>query len=205
MTGVDDVSRIDVSRETREKLEDLAALILKWTKTINLIAPSTKSQIWQRHIVDSAQIYGFAPEGWQSWTDLGSGGGLPALVIACLDEEKRQITLVESDKRKCLFLSTAKRELSLNIQVINDRIENQCYDKANVVSARALAPLDQLLGFAAESVTEGGTALFPKGATFQEELDQAKQRWQFDLVTHQSQTHAEAKILAFTRIKRRES
>jgi 16S rRNA (guanine527-N7)-methyltransferase len=193
-----------VSRETFERLELLCALIIKWTKSINLISPNSVPEIWDRHIVDSAQIYQIAPSDWTKWVDLGSGGGLPALVIAILDDENRPITLVESDQRKCLFLNTAKRELDLNLHVINNRIEKTDVSNFDVMSARALAPLPDLLSYAVQYLAPKGKAILPKGARFQEELDQAGEDWQFDVTPHTSLTNTESRILEVSRIRRRE-
>lgn len=198
------VGGVNVSRETYEKLEHLCALIAKWTKTINLISPKSVPEIWDRHIVDSAQIYQIAPANWTNWVDLGSGGGLPALVIAVLDEERRPITLVESDQRKCLFLNTAKRELGLNILVINKRIEQTELEGFDIMSARALAPLPDLLAYSVQYLTPDGRAILPKGARFNEELDQAREDWQFDVTLHHSLTNTESRILEVSRIHRRE-
>ncbi|SMX41214.1 16S rRNA (guanine(527)-N(7))-methyltransferase RsmG [Octadecabacter ascidiaceicola] len=199
------VGGTSVSRETFQKLEQLSALIIKWTKSINLISPNSIAEIWDRHIVDSAQIYELAPSNWVNWVDLGSGGGLPALVIALLDQERRQITLVESDQRKSLFLNTAKRELDLNLKVVNKRIESTDLKNFDVMSARALAPLPDLLTFAVQYLTPDGTAILPKGARFNEELDQAREDWHFDVTPHPSQTNTDSRILEISRIRRRES
>lgn len=195
---------LDVSRETFTKLSNLVALIEKWTKSINLIANSSVSELWARHIEDSAQLFSYAPQGWERWTDIGSGGGLPGLVIAIVDQKKRPITLIESDQRKCLFLNTARRELDLNINVINARIEKAGTSQADVLSARALAPLDKLLGFSEGLLKPNGLALFPKGERFQTEIDLARLEWDFELRTHPSRTHPDAKILEISRITRRE-
>ncbi len=156
------IGGVSVSRETFTKLEQLASLIAKWTKSINLIAPNSVPHIWERHIVDSAQIYNCAPPNWTHWIDLGSGGGLPGLVIAVLDSEQRPITLIESDKRKCLFLSNARRELGLKVNIINERIENAKVNQADVLTARALAGLPSLLEIADVLLMPHGTAIFPK-------------------------------------------
>ncbi|MGJ8610357.1 MAG: 16S rRNA (guanine(527)-N(7))-methyltransferase RsmG [Octadecabacter sp.] len=198
------IGDVIVSRETMEKLEKLAALIEKWTKSINLIAPKSVPDIWDRHIVDSAQIYKCAPKNWTHWLDIGSGGGLPGLVIAILDQDRRPMTLVESDKRKCLFLSNARRELGLDVKIVNDRIENISAPDTDVLTARALAPLSDLLVFANELLVPDGTALFPKGARYQDELDQAMQAWQFDVKTHESLTNPDSRVLEISRIRRRE-
>jgi 16S rRNA (guanine527-N7)-methyltransferase len=199
------VGGVYVSRETMDKLEQLCALITKWTKAINLIAPNSVPDLWDRHIVDSAQVFHCAPDDWTCWTDLGSGGGLPALVVAILDQQKRPMTLIESDKRKCLFLTTARRELGLDIKIVNKRITDADVAKADVLSARALAPLNDLLGYAEKFLRREGTAIFPKGARYQEELDQAAQAWHFDVKAHTSQTNPDSRVFELSRIIRRES
>jgi 16S rRNA (guanine527-N7)-methyltransferase len=203
--GMTTVGGVDVSRETMEKLVQLCALITKWTRAINLIAPNSVPELWDRHIVDSAQVFHCAPNDWTRWTDLGSGGGLPALVVAILDQQKRPMTLIESDKRKCLFLTTARRELGLDINIINKRIGDADVAKSDVLSARALAPLCDLLGYSDQFLQSDGTAIFPKGARYQEELDQAAQSWHFDVEAHTSQTNPDSRVLELSRITRRES
>ncbi|MBU2992310.1 16S rRNA (guanine(527)-N(7))-methyltransferase RsmG [Octadecabacter sp. 1_MG-2023] len=198
------VAGLDVSRETMEKLQSFAHLLERWTKSINLIAPNTVSEIWTRHIVDSAQIYQFAPANWSNWTDLGSGGGLPGVIVAILDRDDRPVTLIESDQRKCLFLNTVRRELSLNLNVLNERIENVQNAQASILSSRALASLPDLLSFADRLLDANGVALFSKGARYEEELDQAKKDWHFDVSAHQSQTNSDARILEISRIRSRE-
>ena len=141
---------------------------------------------------------------WDSWVDLGSGGGLPGVVVAVLDHQNRPVTLVESDQRKCLFLRTVKRELSLNLDVQHSRIEKANLTPATILSARALAPLTDLLSYSEGILAPEGTALFAKGESFQTELDVAQQNWQFDLSIHTSQTNSDARILEISRIRRRE-
>lgn len=202
-TDLERIGRLSVSRETMDRLHLLSDLILKWTKSINLIAPKSTGDIWTRHIVDSTQVYELAPKSWENWIDIGSGGGLPGLVVAVLDPDRQPITLIESDQRKCLFLNTARRELDLNVRVLHDRIENVDIDRADIISARALAPLPQLMGFGDKLLHSDGVALFQKGERFQEELDQARTDWQFDCTAHQSQTNAASRVLEITRIRRR--
>ncbi len=198
---IDDIS---VSRETFEKLETYSRLLEKWTKSINLISNGSIQNIWERHITDSAQLYSYAPSEWARWTDIGSGGGLPGLVVSILDSERRPVTLIESDQRKCLFLNAVRRELDLNVTVLNGRIENQDIEKADVLSARALAPLTELLRFSQKLLLSSGVCLFPKGKTYQEELDQAELEWVFDCKAHRSATQVDARILEVSRIKNRE-
>ena len=119
------VAGIDVSRETYDNLRAFEELVRKWTVKINLISPTTIGQIWDRHIVDSVQVWAQAPENATSWVDIGSGGGFPGIVLAILAKELRPemaFTLIESDQRKCAFLRTAARELGLNVKVLSEQI-----------------------------------------------------------------------------------
>lgn len=192
----------DVSRETEAALSAFAALVRRWNPAINLVAPSTLADLDSRHIADSAQLLPLAPPGWTHWADLGSGGGFPGLVIAILarDRPESRVTLVESDQRKATFLRTAARELSLPVTVHTTRAEQLAPLGANVLSARALAPLAQLLPFAHRHLRPGGTALFPKGRRHAEEVAEARRTWHFDLTEHSSQTDPEGRILQIERI-----
>lgn len=196
---------LDVSRETRDRLSDLAELTRKWTRRINLVSPATVSDLWTRHILDSAQLYPRAGGKIGHWVDLGSGGGFPGLVIASLLAEFQpgaRLTMVESDVRKCTFLRTANRELGLTARIIAKRIEAVEPQDADVLSARALAPLPDLLAHAHRHLQPGGVALFPKGRRFSEEIRAARAHWRFDLEESGSITDPEAAILKLERIDR---
>ncbi|WP_296417860.1 16S rRNA (guanine(527)-N(7))-methyltransferase RsmG [Pseudooctadecabacter sp.] len=195
---------LNVSRETEDRLKAFASLLAKWTRSINLIAPNSVQDLWDRHILDCAQIYDLAPPTWKSWTDIGSGGGLPAVVVAILDVEQRPITLVESDQRKCQFLKTAKRELDLNLSVHTARIDDISIPGSDILSARALAPLADLLSFSGNLLSADGVALFPKGARHHEEIVKARKTYDFDVICHPSHTHIDAAILEISRIRSRE-
>lgn len=198
------VAGLDVSRETYEALKAYAVLTAKWTRKINLIAPSTANAIWDRHILDSAQLYRFAPQHFDTWVDLGSGGGFPGIVMAVLAKERMpdaQFTLIESDQRKATFLRTAARELELNAKIIATRIEMAPPQTADVVSARALAPLSTLLGLVSSHIATDGTALLPKGKQAAQEIAEAQKTWRFELEDHASFTDPDARILAIQRIR----
>lgn len=188
----------DVSRETMEKLQLLEALLKKWNPAINLVAKSTLGHAWERHIVDSAQLYLLGrPSG--HWVDLGSGGGFPGLVIACLatgQGDPVKVTLVESDQRKATFLRLAASQLQVAATVISERIEKIQPLSATTLSARALAALPLLLGFANRHLAEDGACLFPKGSSWPQEVEQAKKDWHFDLQIHPSTTDSDGAILA---------
>ena len=200
LTGV-----LDVSRETLVRLKAYAALLEKWNPAINLVSRATLAQMWTRHFLDSAQIFALCPAGAQTWADLGSGGGFPGLVVAVLAAEAApdlRVTLVESDARKSAFLATVVRELGLTVAVKTERIEALLPLGADVVSARALAPLDDLLGFAARHLVPGGRALFLKGASHRQECTAARAHWRFALDVHPSLTDPEGAILSIGELTR---
>jgi 16S rRNA (guanine527-N7)-methyltransferase len=195
----------NVSRETEDRLLAFADLLGKWTRKINLISKSSTSDIWERHILDSVQIYDLAPNTFSLWLDIGSGGGLPGVVVAALAAQfapDARIAMIESDQRKAAFLRTALRELGLSGDVLADRIDAVPPMGADVLSARALAPLDQLLAFAENHLKPGGTAIFPKGKTAEQEIADANTNWLFQIEKHASMTDAEARILVIKDIKR---
>ncbi len=205
MTGSLPDAWADVSRETLERLEAYGALIRKWNPRINLVSQATLDALWCRHFADSAQLFRLAPDTAAHWADLGSGGGFPGLVIAVLAAEARprlRITLVESDQRKAAFLATAGRLLDVQVDVRAERIETLPPLGADVLSARALAPLDTLLGHAERHLAPGGVALFPKGATAAAEVARALEHWRFSIQKEPSKTDAEGVIMIIGGISR---
>lgn len=189
-----------VSRET-ELLESYAALLRKWNPAINLIAPNTVAEIETRHIADAKQLTEISADTTTSWVDLGSGGGLPGLVVA-ISKPDCSVTLVESDQRKAAFLRNAVREMSLkNITILSARIEAvDRLDAANV-SARALAPLPQLMAYVDRHLASDGVAWLMKGRNWQAEVAEARKTWKFDLKAHPSTTERDAAILEITGIR----
>jgi len=190
---------LDVSRETMERLRAYEALLKKWNPAINLVAKSTLDQAWTRHFLDSAQVFGLAPKGARHWADLGSGGGFPGMVIAILAAERAPdmaVTLVESDQRKATFLQSVAREVGVDASVIAERIEVVPPLGAGVLSARALAPLTALLGFAERHLAEGGAALFQKGAQHDAEIAEALASWRFKVQKTPSKTDTNAVTLS---------
>lgn len=199
MTGQVD---LNVSRETLEKLEQFGKLVEKWTVKINLISKASIPHIWERHIQDSVQLYQYAPIG-DHWVDLGSGGGFPAIVLALLSQQDgrtTKFTMVESDQRKCVFLRTALRELKLHGEVLNARIEEIPPLGADVLSARALADLKSLIGFADLHLKKDGVALFPKGENWKAEDMDARSHWRYSCDVAPSVTNPSAAILRLKEI-----
>lgn len=196
-----------VSRETFSRLEILADLLTRWQKTINLVAPNTIPELWDRHIADSLQLVGYAPDTVTNWADLGSGGGFPGLVVAAVlaEREGAQVTLVESDTRKAAFLREASRAAALPTRIVPERIEQASQRLAagtQVVSARALAPLPKLLDLTEPFLQAGALGVFPKGRDWERELTDARKGWTLDLNLHRSVADPHGRILAITRAER---
>ena len=200
-----EVGGVNVSRETFEELQQFADLVRKWTPKINLISPATIPELWERHIVDSAQIYRFAPESYKKWVDIGSGGGFPGIVMAIIAKTQQpdaSFVLIESDQRKATFLRTAARELNLRVTVLAERIENAAVQGADVVSARALSTLSTLLPLIERHINSDGQAILHKGKKAGEEIADARQNWRFDLEEFSSLTDLGGQILIVKGISR---
>ena len=162
------VSRLDVSRETQDRLTAYVALVEKWQRRVNLVSASTLPDIWSRHIWDSAQLAPLVPEGTRRILDVGSGAGFPGLVLAALCDA--ECHLVESDQKKAIFLQTVVRECGIPAVVHTARIESLPSLGAEIVTARALAPMDRLLDLLADQLSAGTRCLFLKGAQAEQEL-----------------------------------
>ena len=196
-----------VSRETWSRLDRLVTLVVERQRQMNIIAPSTIPQIWTRHVADSLQLLPLAP-GALRWVDLGSGAGFPGLAIACAlaGTPGAEVHLVESTQKKAAFLSEATRELGLPVVVHPIRIEdfaakNQI--RFDVVTARALAPLPKLLGYAIPLLKTGTVGLFPKGQDVEAELTEASKYWNIQAELVPSTTDPRGRIVVLHRAKKR--
>ncbi len=189
-----------VSRETQDRLETYAALLARWNRRINLVAANDLPRLWPRHIEDALQLMPFIPAGTDALTDLGSGGGLPGLVLAIASG--LPVTLVEADQRKCAFLREAARTVQARATIVASRIEDANLPRATLITARALAPLDRLLGLAAPHLAPGGTCVFLKGASVQDELTVARRQWHMQASLSPSRTDAQGTILVVTDLER---
>lgn len=190
---------MDVSRETEARLQAYQALVEKWNRHINLVSPSTLPDFRNRHVLDCLQISKHLEE-VTSWTDIGSGGGLPGIVLAILFAPRDvPFVMIESDQRKAAFLRTAVRELFLiNVRVLAERIEEAKPQKSSNVSARALAPLAELLPLVQRHLAPDGTAWLMKGKSWKRECEEAKKNWHFNVTPLTSITDPEAAILKVT-------
>ena len=196
-----------VSRETLERLERFVALLLQWQQTTNLVAASTVPQLWTRHIADSLQLLDLAPAA-QTWVDLGSGGGFPGLVLACALADKPGVAvhLVESNTKKAAFLREAARVTGAPAVVHGLRIEafaDSFAGRAEVLTARALAPLKLLLDQCFGLWTEGTQALLHKGQDVDAELTEATRYWNMEPTLVPSRTDPKGRIVIIRVLQRR--
>ena len=194
-----------VSRETQRRLDLFVDLLLVWQQKTNLIAPSTIPTIWTRHIADSLQLLDLAPDA-HVWVDFGSGGGFPAIPIACVlaGRPGAIVHLIESNGKKAAFLREAIRVTGAPAQVHTDRVEKYTLSPVNsvdVVSARALAPLKVLCDQAFALIERGAIGLFPKGLDVAAELTEAAKYWNIDATTVPSKTSPDGCIVIVRGLK----
>jgi 16S rRNA (guanine527-N7)-methyltransferase len=197
-------SAFAVPHETIARLETYAALLRQWQKAVNLVAPATLDEVWRRHFADCAQLVPLQPEA-RTWLDLGSGAGFPGLVIAILlaNHENRIVHLVESNSRKCAFLHEVARRTGVRAVIHEGRIEDVArgwrVDPVDVITARALAPLDRLLSLAEALFAERTVGLFLKGREAGREIEEARGRRGFSFGTIPSRVHGEGCIVEVRR------
>src|SRR6266567_669827 len=198
-----------VSRETEARLDRYVALLLDWQAKTNLVAPSTLPILWTRHISDSLQLLSLAPKA-KTWVDLGSGGGFPGAVLACALAETpgANIHLVERNAKKAAFLREALRVTgsagTVHLADIGD-IVDRIAGRVDCVTARALAPLHQLIGFAEPLLGKGAKALFLKGQDVEAELTETTKYWNIKPLLHSSRTGGHGWIVELDRVERRNS
>lgn len=195
----------NVSRETIERLDAYRALLERWNARMNLVSKQSITEFWTRHAADSAQIAQICRGGTGNWVDLGSGGGFPAVVLAVIfagESREIQMTMVESDMRKASFLRAALRETGVPGRVEAQRIEKLAPMNADFISARALAPLHKLVGYAKRHGAPAGKAFFLKGAKAEEEIKEALVSWRFDVEKFPSKTDPAALVLKIGGIAR---
>ena len=196
-----------VSRETEARLDRYVDLLREWQAKTNLVAPSTLPNLWTRHISDSLQLLALAPSA-KTWADLGSGGGFPGIVLACALAETASavVHLIERNAKKAAFLREALRVTGapgiVHLADIGD-IVDRITGPVDCVTARAVAPLHQLIGFAEPLVRVGAKALFLKGQDVEAELTEATKYWNIEPHLHASRTGGRGWIVELDRIERR--
>ena len=197
-----------VSRETISRLERYNAILRQWQAKTNLVAHSTLEEFWYRHVADSLQIVALKSDA-RRWADIGSGGGFPGLVMAIvLGTEKPgsdlEISLVESIRKKCAFLSQVALQTGIRVNVHPKRIEDATDELkgAEVITARALASLEKLLELTGDQISGDRVALFHKGRDYRAELEECRGKWDFDLLVHESVLGADSVVLEIANARR---
>ena len=199
MKNLSDLEK-NVSCETLEKLKKYEALLKKWQKAINLVSKNTIENTWERHILDSLQLIDYLPKDKDvSIVDLGSGGGFPPLVLAIAGYTN--VSAIESDERKCLFMAEVAKQTETKINIINKRIEKVNNLKADIVTSRALAKIDLLLNLSKNITKKETKYLFLKGKTAEEEIKKAQEQFDFQAQTFKSMTSNEAKVVKIEQLK----
>lgn len=189
-----------VSRETIEKLEIYISLLQQWNKKINLVSQQGMDQVWKRHVYDSFQLIRYLDSSVKSIADLGSGGGFPGLILALSTDIP--VILIESDMRKTIFLREVLRQTKTQATVLCQRIENVNAISVDVVTARALTSLTQLLKFSKNILNKNGYCLFLKGRSVNLEIEEAQKDWKINYKTFSSQTNADGVIVKINQFER---
>jgi 16S rRNA (guanine527-N7)-methyltransferase len=187
--------KVHVSRETLDRLKIHVDLLRDWSARHNLVSRRSLNDVWRRHVWDSAQLAAFVPQNATKIVDLGSGAGFPGLVLAALLRDQALVTLYEATRKKAEFLDHAARAMGLNMEIRNMRIEDERNRPFDVVAARALAPLDALLGYSQRFCTPRTVCLFLKGQSVAAELTEARKSWRMKVSQHQSVTDPSGVIL----------
>jgi 16S rRNA (guanine527-N7)-methyltransferase len=193
-----EVAQRDVSRETFGKLQAYASILRAEAKRQNLVSKATLDDLWDRHIIDSAQLVRFEPYSGASWADIGSGAGLPGIVVACL--VSGPVTLIEPRRLRAEFLHKACESLGLNVDVIATKAE-RAQGEYDVITARAVANLAQLLEISAHLSTRKTVWALPKGRSAERELAEAQRTWQGAFHVEHSVTDAESFIVVATGVR----
>jgi 16S rRNA (guanine527-N7)-methyltransferase len=184
-----------VSRETLARLKLYVDLLRDWNTRHNLVSARSLEDVWRRHMWDSAQLAGFVPVRATTLVDLGSGAGFPGLVLAELLRDRVSVTLFEATRKKAEFLAIVAERLQLSVDVRNARIEAVEYEPFDVVAARALAPLEKLLGYAQHFTAKDTVCLFLRGQSVASELTEVGKSWRMKVSQHQSATDPSGVIL----------
>ena len=200
MTPAEVCRVLGVSRETSERLEAYVAFLEEWQPRLNLIGPGTADDIWRRHILDCGQIARHVPRGCRRLLDIGSGAGLPGLVLAIMGVDG--VEMVEKDARKVAFLHSAARTCEVDVGIHNSRIEALQSPAADVVTARAVAPLRLLVAMAAPFLGEDSVSIFPKGRSVDEELKDAAREWHMWYQRRASLSDSQGSLLVIDRVHR---
>lgn len=194
-----------VSRETFERLKAYEASLHEWQKKFNLVSNASLDDAWNRHFLDSAQLFRLIPEDAELLYDFGSGAGFPGMVLAIMANEKTpylKVKLIESIRKKTLYLNEVKNLTGINVEIINDRIENLKSETADVITSRAMCSLKDLFGYTKKFWGARTSCIFPKGKKYMEEIKEAQKEWNFNYEVVPSEQSDEGVILVITNLSR---
>ena len=198
--------KYNVSRGTIQQLREYESTLQDWQSKMNLVSNSSLDSAWERHFEDSVQLFDLLPSNAETLFDFGSGAGFPGMVLAIMAKEllpNLQVNLVESTKKKTLYLKHVSDLTDTKVNIYNDRIENIKNQKADVITSRAMSSLNDLLNYSEPFCKKNTILIFPKGKKHQAEIDDAKRNWGFDIDIFQSSSSDEGAILVLTNLKRR--
>tara|TARA_B100000678_G_scaffold291629_1_gene310043 strand:+ start:8775 stop:9389 length:615 start_codon:yes stop_codon:yes gene_type:complete len=191
----------DVSRETYERLSAYHDLLLTWSKTHNLIGPKERDEIWERHILDCLRVWPLVSSG-EDVMDIGSGAGLPGIILAACSEGGQTFHLVESNAKRCAFLRHVSRELDLPVNVVNDRVESVSRETFSHITARAVADLTLLITLSEKWLEKSAIGVFLKGRNWKTELTEALRYWNFNHKLTPGEKDSGGVILEISEVRR---
>ena len=200
------MTKYNVSHETIDQLKVYHSLLVEWQAKFNLVSKSSLEDAWVRHFEDSVQLFSFVPKSAKTLADFGSGAGFPALVLAIIAKEKTpylKVFLVESIRKKTLYLKEVAEKTNTDVCIVNDRIENMPNQKFDVITSRAMTSLKDLLAYSFRFCHKDTVCIFPKGKSYSLEIAEAHKNWHFKCEIKQSQISDEGKILIITDIAKK--
>lgn len=195
-----------VSRETFEQLKNYQSLLNEWQEKFNLVSNASLEDAWNRHFLDSVQLFDYIPKAAKSLADFGSGAGFPGMVLAIMAKEKTpylKVSLIESIQKKTLYLKEVSQQTNTPVVIINDRIEKLKPQKFDVITSRAMTALNDLLGYAYPFCQKETVCIFPKGKNYSAELAEAHKHWHFKCRIEPSRISEEGRILIVTNIAKK--
>ncbi|MCQ2740990.1 MAG: 16S rRNA (guanine(527)-N(7))-methyltransferase RsmG [Alphaproteobacteria bacterium] len=198
--------KYNVSHETFLDLKCYLSLLEEWQNKFNLVSNSSLETAWERHFLDSAQLFKYIPETAKALVDFGSGAGFPGMVLAIMGKNRTpylKVTLIESIKKKTVYLNEVARQTNTEVEILNERIENIKNRKFDVITSRAMTSLTNLLNYTGVFCKKETICIFPKGKNYEAELEEAKKHWKFDCRVEPSEFSEEGKILIINNIVRR--
>ncbi|MBQ7633274.1 MAG: 16S rRNA (guanine(527)-N(7))-methyltransferase RsmG [Alphaproteobacteria bacterium] len=203
-----ELQKYAVSRETIQKLNNFVEILRNWNNKMNLVSKNSMNDVWERHVLDSLQLLDYIPQNAKQLVDIGSGAGFPAAVLAIVMQEKMpqtKITMVESIVKKTVYLNDVSQKLGLfNVKIENNRVENIVFKDVDVVTARAVAALDVLCGYAYKIIGKSGKLLFLKGRTYEQEHTVACQKWDYDLTIYPNKYCGDGVLMELCNLRKKQ-